>query len=346
MASSRASDVLDSLLGRDELGGRTPVRRTLFKRDIVSRGGSFDGFDGATADDSSELSARSVVGTSVRPAGRPAGRPGGRLRGGFGGGFRNFAAGRRTLVILCAAVLAVTLLALATLGWQKLQRPLPIEERMPVAGADDGASTESSASEGPGSSGASPEADLGSSADGANSASGTAGGGKGQDGGEKVGSGKIVVHVAGAVLSPGVVTLGADSRVVDAITAAGGLRADADPDRVNLAEPLSDGVRIVVPAVGEDAIPDAVQLKMPQSSGATGGAGGGGAGSTPAALVNLNTATAAELEELPGVGPATSAAIIAKREKDGPFRSVDSLLDVRGIGEAKLEGLRDLVTVG
>lgn len=160
--------------------------------------------------------------------------------------------------------------------------------------------------------------------------------------------GSVVVHVAGAVHQPGVVTLPAGSRTIDAVDAAGGFVPGADPDRVNLAAPLIDGSRLVVPLVGQVApvelVPDA------------GGTQGGGAtarsadrtGSPPssAAPVDLNTADAAALDALPGVGPATAAAIISHRDEHGPFSSVEDLLDVRGIGEAKLDALRDLVTVG
>ena len=141
--------------------------------------------------------------------------------------------------------------------------------------------------------------------------------------------GPVVVHVAGAVLRPGVQRLPPGSRVIDAVDAAGGLRPDADAGRVNLAAELVDGTQVYVPAVGEAAP-----------------AGAGGATSMPGdGLVDINLADAAALETLPGIGPATAAAIIEHRERNGPFASVDGLLEVRGIGEAKLAQLRDLVRV-
>jgi len=155
----------------------------------------------------------------------------------------------------------------------------------------------------------------------------------------------VVVHVVGAVASPGVVELGAGSRVVDAVTAAGGLRTDADPDRVNLAAPLEDGQRVVVPVVGQEP-PVEIVSSGTTPGGAAGDTAGDTAGSPRASPIDLNKATAQELDSLPGVGPATAASIISHREKEGPFRSVDDLLDVRGIGEAKLESMRDLVVVG
>ncbi len=143
----------------------------------------------------------------------------------------------------------------------------------------------------------------------------------------------LVVHVAGAVAAPGVHELPADARVVDAVEAAGGLATDADPARLNLAAPLSDGERVYVLARGEEA---------PPTAPGTATVGPSSSGTGP---VDLNTADAAALDTLPGVGPATAAAIIEHRAKVGRFSSVDQLLDVPGIGEAKLEALRDLVTV-
>ncbi len=145
----------------------------------------------------------------------------------------------------------------------------------------------------------------------------------------------IVVHVAGAVVAPGVYSLDESARVVDAIAAAGGLAADADGGTVNLAAHVHDGERVYVPRVGEQ-VPVVVA-----------GSGGGVAveGVAPTGPVDLNSATADQLDSLPGVGPATAAAIVAYRDAHGPFASVDSLADVRGIGPAKLDALRSLVTV-
>ncbi len=143
----------------------------------------------------------------------------------------------------------------------------------------------------------------------------------------------FVVHVAGAVVAPGVYELPVGSRVVDAIHAAGGLTAEADGARINLAAPVSDGQRVYVPKIGEVAPPVVV------------GASGSGESGAAAGPVNLNEADEAALDALPGIGPATAAAIIEHRRQIGRFTSVDQLLDVRGIGEAKLEQLRPLVTV-
>jgi competence protein ComEA len=162
----------------------------------------------------------------------------------------------------------------------------------------------------------------------------------------------VVVQAAGAVHHPGVHRLPAGSRVDDLVRAAGGSTPDADLDRVNLAAPLLDGERIWVPRRGEVEVPAVVSGGTAGASGGSVGGGGTGDGPgpsvdgvDPAAPVDLNTATDVQLDALPGIGPATAAAILAHREANGPFRSVDDLLDVRGIGEAKLEQLRPLVTV-
>jgi competence protein ComEA len=157
----------------------------------------------------------------------------------------------------------------------------------------------------------------------------------------------VVVDVVGAVLRSGVVRLRPGARVVDAITAAGGATVDADLVRLNLAAPVADGARVAVPRIGAPAPEvDPVAVTGAPASVSPGGTGTGTAGApSPASPVDLNTATAEELDALPGIGPATAAAIIADRGANGPFRSVDDLGRVRGIGDAKLEQLRGLVTV-
>ena len=147
--------------------------------------------------------------------------------------------------------------------------------------------------------------------------------------------GRIVVDVVGAVARPGLHELPAASRVADAVEAAGGLTAEADRLRLNLAEPLSDGSRLWVPAVGESAGPEVV----PVTAGA--GEGGGRAG----ARLNINTASATALEGLPGIGPALATAIVEHRQRSGPFSAVDELVEVSGIGPVKLEQIRPLATV-
>jgi competence protein ComEA len=157
----------------------------------------------------------------------------------------------------------------------------------------------------------------------------------------------LIVAVVGAVRAPGVVRVVAGSRVFDVIAAAGGATADADLSVLNLAAPVDDGTRVAVPTRGQPAPevdPGAVTggNESRQTGGTPSGAGESG---DPGELVNVNRATAAELEELPGVGPATAAAIVSDREEHGPFPTIDDLARVRGIGPAKLEQLRDLVAV-
>lgn len=146
--------------------------------------------------------------------------------------------------------------------------------------------------------------------------------------------GSIVVAAAGAVTRTGVYRVAPGARVIDVVEAAGGAGPDADLDRVNLAAKVADGERIYVPRKGE-----------PGDSAVAVAAGGAAAEGGTSAIVDLNTATAAQLESLPGVGPATAQAILDYRKRRGRFRSVDELLEVRGIGEAKLEQLRPHVRV-
>ncbi|MFC0678242.1 helix-hairpin-helix domain-containing protein [Lysobacter korlensis] len=133
----------------------------------------------------------------------------------------------------------------------------------------------------------------------------------------------ILVHVLGAVAAPGLYELSEGERIVDAVAAAGGFAPDADQAALNLARAVADGEQVYVPVVGEEppVPPDA----------------GGG-------LVNLNTADAAELETLPGLGPELAGRIVEWRTQHGPFSSVDDLLNVTGIGAKTLSALADLVT--
>ncbi len=159
-----------------------------------------------------------------------------------------------------------------------------------------------------------------------------AGGAKGQ-------AATIAVHVAGAVNHPGVVELHAGARVIDAVEAVGGALADSDLDRLNLAAKVTDGQRVYVAKVGQ-ADPGAVgdgsgtaAVGDPSVDGATGG------------KVNLNTATQAQLEELPGIGPTYAQSILAERQRRGGFTSVNDLRSVRGIGDKRFAELAPLVTV-
>ncbi len=154
-----------------------------------------------------------------------------------------------------------------------------------------------------------------------------------------------VVHVAGAVERPGVVELPAGSRVAAAVAAAGGALEDAELSAVNLARPVVDGEQVYVPRVGEVAPGAAAGAGGPGGVEATGGPSTSGGGPADAGLVDLNTADLAALDTLPGVGPAIAQRILQWRETNGPFHSVDELLEVSGIGPATLERLRDRVRV-
>lgn len=134
-------------------------------------------------------------------------------------------------------------------------------------------------------------------------------------------AGTLTVHVAGAVADPGLVSVPVGSRVADAVAAAGGLGPDSDVSGLNLAAPVADGQHVVVPSrraaapIEEDG------------------------------RVRINAASAGDLEAIPGVGPVLAARIVAHRAANGPFTVVEDLLDVAGIGEAKLAALRDSVVV-
>jgi competence protein ComEA len=139
----------------------------------------------------------------------------------------------------------------------------------------------------------------------------------------------IIVDVAGAVRSPGVYEFAEGDRVIDAIERAGGPLPKADLSLLNLAAALTDGVQILVPKAGP-----------PPAPGTAGGSSG-----APGGLLSINTATAVELETLSGIGEVLAATIVEYRDENGPFASVDDLLDVSGIGPATLEEIRDQITV-
>jgi competence protein ComEA len=149
----------------------------------------------------------------------------------------------------------------------------------------------------------------------------------------------LVVSVTGAVRHPGLIRLPAGSRVADAITRAGGVTRAADLTGVNLAARLTDGTSVVVS--------DSSTGGSSSVSGSRAGAAGltSGTASRPPGKVDLNTADAATLDALPGVGPVTAAAIVAWREKNGRYTSVEQLQEIQGIGPAKYAALAGLVTV-
>jgi len=139
----------------------------------------------------------------------------------------------------------------------------------------------------------------------------------------------IIVDVAGAVRRPGVYEFAEGERVIDAIERAGGALPKADVSLLNLAAPITDGTQILVPKAG------------PAAPGASPAPAGG----APTGLINVNTATATELEALSGIGEVLAATIVEYRTTNGPFIAVDDLLDVSGIGPATLDEIRDQISV-
>lgn len=138
----------------------------------------------------------------------------------------------------------------------------------------------------------------------------------------------IRVYVSGAVQQPDVYTLAPDAIVKDALLAAGGGTADADLDRINLAQQLSDGVHVYVPRVGEDNPP----VRLPT-------------GLEIPSKIDINTANQAELETLPGIGPALAQRIVDHRTANGPFERVEDITNVSGIGPSIFAQIQELITV-
>lgn len=153
-------------------------------------------------------------------------------------------------------------------------------------------------------------------------------------------AGSIVVSVVGKVARPGLVRVPAGARLADALEAAGGALPGTDVAVLNLARRLTDGEQLVVgaPAATADAL----------ASGGAAAGSDGGAGGVPGAgaRIDLNSATVAQLDELPGVGPVTAQHIVDWRTRNGRFSRVDQLREIDGIGERKFGRLRELVVVG
>lgn len=140
--------------------------------------------------------------------------------------------------------------------------------------------------------------------------------------------GQLAVYVTGAVVEPGVCYLPEGSRVEDVLLVAGGAKPEADLNRVNLARRVHDEEQIYVPEVGEELLP----VKP--------------GGSAQGDLMNINTASARELEALTGIGPTLAERIVDYRQAHGPFAAIDDIMGVRGIGEGLFDEIKDLITVG
>ena len=154
-------------------------------------------------------------------------------------------------------------------------------------------------------------------------------------------SSEVVVHVAGAVASPGVYTVSEGARVQDAVDAAGGFASDAASDAVNLARTLQDGEQILIPT--EEQVESGAYASTLSSTDASSSAGSDE--QSTSSLININTASVEELDTLPGIGPVTAQAIVDERESNGAFTSIEDIQRVSGIGEKKFEKLKDSICV-
>lgn len=143
---------------------------------------------------------------------------------------------------------------------------------------------------------------------------------------------EIVVHLSGAVHRPGVYYLQEGDRVVDLLKRGGGAMIDGDLNRLNLAAPLHDGQKIHVPKKGTDVVEDGGASVAVGSTGDT-------------SVININTSSQAQLENLPGVGPSRALAIIEYRSEEGPFTAKEELMNVSGIGEKTFASLKDLISI-
>lgn len=148
---------------------------------------------------------------------------------------------------------------------------------------------------------------------------------------------KIKVHIAGSVVTEGMVELEEGARVADAIEEAGGTTADANMNQINLAYKLQDGQKIYIPNQNEEEYQITTNMEGIQSANGT--------TSNETDVININTATQTELELLPGIGPSTATKIIDYREENGKFENIEEIKNVPGIGEAKYENIKNKITV-
>ena len=166
---------------------------------------------------------------------------------------------------------------------------------------------------------------------------------------------KIIVHVSGAVNKEGIVELEENSRISDAIDKAEGLKENADTKNINLAFKLEDGMKIYIPTIGESIAENEVNENnnmidetskyVTSESGVAQEENNGQTEEKKSEKVNINKATQAELEGLPGIGPATAIKIINYRNENGKFKNIEDIKEVSGIGDAKYENIKDLICV-
>lgn len=153
----------------------------------------------------------------------------------------------------------------------------------------------------------------------------------------------IIVHIAGEVVSEGIVTLKEGSRIADAISFAGGTTLEADLSDVNLAYILEDGQKVYIPNIHDKKEEDSYPTQEIISTGSSNHSSS--SLETSPSMININTATQTQLETIPGIGPSTALQILQYRRENGPFQSIDELENVKGIGPAKLEKMRPFITV-
>ncbi|PRY70190.1 competence protein ComEA [Glaciihabitans tibetensis] len=238
---------------------------------------------------------------------------------------RRLTIGAGVVLVLLAVAVAVLVAALSPHGGSTTIEP-------PSFGAGSGSGSAAAGSSGAGSAG-----------DGSADAAVPPGGGVEVTDGAPA----VFVHILGEVANPGLYELREGDRAIDAVAAAGGLTPAADETQLNLARFLNDGEQIVVPSAGAAPVAGAAPASPGGSPGTGTGAAtrAGGAGVSGAGTISINSADAATLEDLPGLGPELAGRIVAWREANGPYSTVDDLLNVEGIGEKTVDGLRDSATV-
>lgn len=146
---------------------------------------------------------------------------------------------------------------------------------------------------------------------------------------------EIIIHVAGAVYNSGIKKLSENSRIADAIEAAGGLTSDANINNINLAQKIADGQKIYIPSINDDEITEQIIIQDTQENNSL----------FNSAIININTATQTELETLPGIGPSMASKIIEYRKENGSFKDIEDLKNVSGIGESKYAQVKNKITI-
>jgi competence protein ComEA len=151
---------------------------------------------------------------------------------------------------------------------------------------------------------------------------------------------EIVVHITGQVINPGIVKVNEGARIIDAIEAAGGATAEADLSKINLAYVIEDGIKIYVPSIN-----DKEEEYITEDSGNNIIVSGGSSKSSEKLMVNINTASAEELQKLPGIGEAIATRIVNYRKENGKFGSIEDIKNVSGIGDSKFENIKGYICV-